>query len=79
MKDLIKFFLVGMLWDGIIALDIVFTSSKSAVGAALTTLVLTILSFKVYSKIVDGGLNWGLLWALALGSAIGTYITIWLM
>lgn len=73
----LKFFFLGVVWDAILALDIIFTSNKQPFGASMTTLVLTVISFKVYSRIVgDGKLKWVELVALALGSAIGTYFTV---
>lgn len=77
MVSFLKFFFLGVIWDAIVALDIIFTAEKMALSASITTLILTIASFTMYSRIVGKGeLRWRELVALSLGSACGTYFMI---
>lgn len=76
-RERISLFFVGLIWDAIVTLDIIVTSQHLAWAAAVTTAVLTLVSFTVYPRIVKSdGLKWGNLLTLTVGSAIGTYFMV---
>lgn len=78
MVVLLMLFGAGLLWDALATADLLLTTRGHALGAWLTTAVLTILSCTVYNVVfvVDG---WQLdrVLSLALGSATGAAGTIY--
>lgn len=76
----LKLFIVGLLWDALVTVDVIVTADRSPFLAGLTTIILTIISFTVYSKVIEKGeLNWKKLMWLAMGSGLGTVLSVWML
>jgi hypothetical protein len=74
---MLKYFIIGILWDAIVTLDVIFTAQINPLGSAITTLILTLLSFFMYSKLIDNGeMRKKEVFSLAFGSAVGTYFMV---
>lgn len=71
-KRLALLFLAGVVWDGVITMDVVFTSHLMIGWAMVTTFAITVISATAYQTIIgeQGGKILRVL-SLALGSAIG--------
>jgi hypothetical protein len=73
---MIGYFLLGLVWDAIVCIDLIATAHGLWFLAGITTIILTVLSFEVYDKLVAKGLKRPLIYSLATGSAIGTMIAV---
>ena len=71
-KKLLFLFLMGILWDGIITLDVVFTARLMIPWAMVTTFAITVISATAYGAVIgdQGGKILRVL-TLASGSAVG--------
>lgn len=75
-RDYVIIFAAGTAWDAILSIDTIFTANFAAVGAALTTMSVTLLSYAMYDRIIENmKVNWLKVWTLAAGSAVGAGVT----
>ena len=73
---MIGYFMLGLVWDAIVCVDLIATAHGFWFLAGATTIVLTVLTFEVFDKLVGKGLKRKLIYSLATGSAIGTMIAV---
>lgn len=74
---LIGWFLVGLLWDGILTFDLLFTANELVLAAGFTTFTLNVLSFTVYSRIISRTDNrLSTILAISSGAAVGAMLSI---
>ena len=74
--QIIGYFILGLLWDGLVCLDVIATAHGLWFLAGISTIILTVLAFEVYDKLVSRGLKRGCILSLALGSSVGTMIAV---
>lgn len=82
LRDYVLIFVAGLAWDAIISVDTILTANFSWIGAAFTTVAVTLISYLMYDKIIDKKLmsvNWSRVVTLATGSGIGAAFMTWFL
>ena len=74
--EILVYFVVGLVWDVLITLDMIFVIRKRFVAVFFTSFILTILSAGVFTEVLDEMTPWKLL-GLATGSGLGGAGTVW--
>lgn len=75
--DLVKWFILGLIWELIVAADIILTAG-GWFAAGATSFVLSVMSFTLYKRIANHE-KFAPILAISLGSALGTIISIWIL
>ena len=74
---LVVYFLVGLLWDALITLDMQFVIKKQPTGVFVTSFILTVLSVSVFTEVVDEMTTPKII-SLAVGSGLGSALVVWM-
>ncbi len=72
-RDYVLVFFVGMAWDFILTIDIIFTAQYKILGLMSTTFLITIISYLIWPKLYspETGIKKPMVFTMATGSALG--------
>jgi hypothetical protein len=79
-QDFLILFSYGLIWDGLLTVDVIVTATYRVAWAMTTTAIITLISFTAYDKVIGrAGVDWKRLAILATGSAVGAGVTTYLL
>jgi uncharacterized protein YebE (UPF0316 family) len=77
--SLLVLFILGIIHDAVWALYFRLAAEGYSIGSAITSMVITIMSFTIFANLVGDVMagSYGNLIAYTLGGGIGTFIVVW--